>query len=192
MTSGLEAFLHAEDLADLLGREHRDEPRRRLPPRGIRKCPQRASVGMRLRCRRGAWNGVLVRPVRSILDRFRRGAAVPADPGSVLAAELAPLFAALDDLEEKAERLRADAGVRAARRVAAARDEAEGRAARDRELAEAERDDVARERRHAGAREARELQAAAEAEARRIAEAARRRMPALVAEVVSCVKEGPR
>ena len=158
----------------------------------IRECPQRGSVLIRLRRARQAWNRVLVRPVRSILDRFRRGAAVPADPGSALAAELAPVFAALDALEEKAERLRADAGRRAARRVAAARDEAEGRAARDRELAEAERDEVARERRHAGAREARELHAAAEAEARGIAEAARRRMPALVAEVVACVKEGPR
>lgn len=133
-----------------------------------------------------------MRPVRTILDRFRRGAAVPADLGVELAAELVPLFAALDSLEVEGERVREDARVRAARRLAAARDEAEGRAAGFRERAEAEREEVANERRHAGATEAHELRAAADEEARRIAGVARARMPGLVAEVVDCVKGGPR
>lgn len=133
-----------------------------------------------------------MRPVRTILDRFRRGAAVPADVGSGLAGELAPVFAALDSLEEEGERVREEARIRAARRLAAARDEAESRAAGHRERAEAEREEVARERRHAGVTEAHELRAAVEEEARRIAEVARVRTPGLVAEVVDCVKGGPR
>lgn len=133
-------------------------------------------------------DGVGVRPVSTILDRFRRAAAVPAGVGDDLARELAPVFAALDAIEAECERVRADAAEAAERRVAAARAESAVVSARSREHAEQVRTETEAERRRAREREAHALRAEAEAEAGRIRERGAAAMPELVAAVVACVR----
>jgi len=129
-----------------------------------------------------------VRPVNTILDRFRRAAAVPAAPGDDLARELVPLFAALDVIEGEREEVRARA-TRAAElhrenaRVDAAEVEADAL-----EEAEAARRAAERESRQAAAEESKALLAAAEAEARRIRDAGSARIGEFVGEVVACVR----
>ena len=131
-----------------------------------------------------------MRPVSTILDRFRRAAAVPADVGDDLARELAPVFAALDAIEAECEQVRREAGGTAERRVAAARAEAAVVSARSRQRAEEARAEAEAERRRARAQEARGLRAEAADEARRIAELAAERVPGLVEQVVACVRAG--
>jgi hypothetical protein len=125
------------------------------------------------------------------LDRFRRAAAVPAAVGDELASELAPLFLVLDSIEEEAEELRAAARDSAGRRLAVARAEAAGIAARARERAEAARARAEAGRLEAREGEARALLAAAEEEARETRERGAARASALVEAVLACVKEGP-
>ena len=62
-----------------------------------------------------------MRPVGSVLERFRRAAAVPAAAGDTVEAELMPVFAALDEIEAEAAQIRADARAEAERRLARAR-----------------------------------------------------------------------
>jgi vacuolar-type H+-ATPase subunit H len=131
-----------------------------------------------------------VRPVSTILDRFRRSVAAPPPAGDDLLRELGPLFAALDEVEEEGDRLRAEARAEAERRLDAARKEAARIAATYAERAEAERSRTADERRRAGEREARAVLEAADKEARLIRDAGSKRIPELVAAVVACVKEG--
>jgi hypothetical protein len=133
-----------------------------------------------------------VRPVNTILDRFRRVAPVPAAAGDDLARELAPLFAALDAIEGEANELRAQAVVAAERRVEDARAEAAHLAAVGRAEAEEARRDAEIDARRASGKQSKALGRAAEAEARRIREAGAQRIPALVQEVVTCVKGGAR
>lgn len=130
-----------------------------------------------------------MRPVSTILDRFRRAAAVPAAVGDELGHELAPLFLALDSIEEESERLRGAADEAAGRRLSEARAEAAGLAARARERAEAARSHAEAERRGAREVEARALLDAAEAEAQQIRERGAARSPVLVADVLACLKE---
>jgi len=132
-----------------------------------------------------------VRPVSTILDRFRRAAGVPAAPAEDLAAELAPVFAALDDLEAEADRLREGARTRAEKRLAAARDEAARTTAQYRERAEAERRRTAAELRRATEEEILLVLQSAEAEARQIRERGAARVPAFVAAALACVQEPP-
>lgn len=133
-------------------------------------------------------HGVGVRPVSTILDRFRRAAAVPAGVGDDLARELAAVFAALDAVEAECEQVRADAAAAAERRIAAARAEAAVVSARSREDAEAVRTETEAGRRLAREDEARALRAEAEAEAERIREGGAARMPELIDAVVACVR----
>ena len=100
------------------------------------------------------WHRCPVRPVSTILDRFRRAAAVPAGVGDDLARELAPVFAALDEIESECDRVRADAAATAERRVADARVAAAAGSARGREAAEAARAEAEAERRRVLEREA--------------------------------------
>ncbi len=132
-----------------------------------------------------------MRPVSTILDRFRRAAGVPAAPAEDLAAELRPVFAALDDLEAEAEQLREAAHARAEKRLASARDEAAATTAQYRERAETERGRAAAERRRATEEEIRLALQTAEAEARQIRERGAARVPAFVAAVLACVQEPP-
>ena len=129
-----------------------------------------------------------VRPVSTILDRFRRAAAVPAGVADDLARELAPVFAALDAIEEDCRRAHAEAVAAAERRVAAARADAAVVSARGRERAEAVRAAAEAERRRAREAEAQALRADSEAEAARIREEGADRIPALVAAVVDCIR----
>jgi hypothetical protein len=126
--------------------------------------------------------------VSTILDRFRRAAAVPAGVGDDLARELSPVFAALDAIEAECQRVRADAAEAAERRVAAARSEAAVGSARSREHAELVRTETEADRRRAREQEARLLRAEAEAEAERVRERGAAAMPELVAAVVACVR----
>jgi hypothetical protein len=133
-----------------------------------------------------------VRPVNTILDRFRRVAAVPAAAGDDLARELAPLFAALDAIEEEANQLRARAALAAERRLEDAAAEAAHLAVVGRAEAEEARREAEIDARRASAKQSGALGRAAEAEVRRIREDGASRIPALVEEVVACVKGGAR
>ncbi|HXV57939.1 MAG TPA: hypothetical protein VD704_08725 [Gaiellaceae bacterium] len=129
-----------------------------------------------------------MRPVNTILDRFRRAAAVPAAAGDELARELAPLFAALDGIEQKGEKLRVQAERAAERRLAGARADAARIEAAARKEAESERVRAEVAARRAAAAESEAVLARAEADAGRIREAGAARIPPLVAEVVACVR----
>ena len=129
-----------------------------------------------------------MRPVNSILDRFRRAAAVPAAAGDDLARELAPLFAALDAIERERNELRARAARAAERHLDGARADASRVHARALKDAEDARLAGELESSRAAATESEALLAAAEAEARRIRDAGSARIPDLVREVVACVR----
>lgn len=116
---------------------------------------------------------------------------MPAAVGDELAGELAPLFLALDAIEEESTRIRRAAEESVERRLAGAREEAAGETAEAHRRAEAGRAQALAERRQAREAEARSLLAAAEAEAREIRELGAARVPDLVAEAVACVKAGP-
>jgi vacuolar-type H+-ATPase subunit H len=135
---------------------------------------------------------VTVRPVSTILDRFRRGAGVPSVAGDDLATELAPVFAALNELEAEGERLRQAAREEADRRLAAAAEEATQVLALHRDQAEIERARAAAERRQVTTDEAGSALEAAEAEAREIRRAGSERIPELVAAVLACLQEPSR
>ena len=128
-------------------------------------------------------------PLRSLLERFRRSAGVPAAVVGELSAELAPVFAVLDEVEREAAELRELAEEAAAGRLQEADELAERILAEGRRLAALRRDEELRS-------VLREADADAEAIVRRAqakAEALRRRgderLPGLVAEVVARVQE---
>ncbi|HWB56971.1 MAG TPA: hypothetical protein VG479_08560 [Gaiellaceae bacterium] len=133
-----------------------------------------------------------MRPISTVLDRFRRAAAVPAVVGDELTVELAPVFLALDSIEDESDCIRRAAEQSVERQLAAARDETAGETAEAHRRAEAVRARALAERRDARQAEARALLTAAEAEARAIGERGAARAPGLAAEVVACVKAGPR
>lgn len=116
---------------------------------------------------------------------------MPAAVGDELTGELAPLFLALDSIEEESEGIRRAAEESVERRLVAARAEAAGETAEAHRRAEAGRAQALAERREARETEAQALRAAAEAEAREIRELGAARVPDLVAEAVACVKAGP-
>jgi vacuolar-type H+-ATPase subunit H len=128
-------------------------------------------------------------PLAGFLERFRRGAGVPSTVGGDASAELAPVFAALDEIDREIAAVRRRAEAAAARRLGEADEEAARIVAAGRKQAEAERDDALA----AGLRAAdadvdailREAQAGSAA-LRRRGEA---RIPALVAEVLGRVLE---
>ena len=76
------------------------------------------------------------------LERFRRSSGVPAAAGGELAAELAPVFAALDGIEEEAAEIRRRTDAVAAQRAHEAEEQAQGIIAEARERANFERDDA--------------------------------------------------
>jgi vacuolar-type H+-ATPase subunit H len=129
-----------------------------------------------------------VRPVSTILDRFRRAAAVPAAVGDELVNELAPLFLALDSIEEESARVPEAAAEAAERRLASARAEAVELTTQARAQAESARAETEAMRRAKREAEARQLLAVAEAEAREVREQGAARVPELVAEVLACVR----
>jgi len=132
------------------------------------------------------------RPLSALLDRFRRGVAVPAAVGDDLAAELAPVFASLDRFEDEARALRRASAERAERRLEEAREQAATISEGWRAAAEAERAHAADKRRNRSREEALAVEAEGRAEADRIRAKAADRVPALVSEIVACVERGAR
>lgn len=130
-----------------------------------------------------------MRPLSTLLDRFRRGVAVPAEVGDELAAELAPVFASLEGLEAEAEAVRRAYAERAEERLAEGRERAAGISASVRERAEEERSKAAEESWSRARAEASALEAAGRAEAERIHEEASERIPVLVADLVAHMGE---
>ncbi len=133
-----------------------------------------------------------MRPVRSFLDRFRRGAAVPAAAGDELAAELAPVFAELEQVEREAGAVRDLAAERAQQRLEAGAVRVARVSAGWRERAEAERARAIAECLGRVEEEARSIVAAGQAEAARVRTHGRARLAPLVSAVFSCVMESPR
>jgi hypothetical protein len=132
-----------------------------------------------------------VRPVSTWLERFRRPG-VPAAASEELDAELLPVFAELDAIEQEAASIRLEADREAEARVEAAAAEAERVLARWRTKAEAERVRAEAERREQVAGEARSIERRARAEAAELRERGLERIPALVASVLACIgEEGP-
>lgn len=123
------------------------------------------------------------------LERFRRPAGVPAAATDELETELIPVFAALEDVEAEAARLRAEAEQEADRRLTAASAEAARRLADWRRRADAERVRARDERRHALETEAHAVELEARDEAERLLRDGRTRIPGLVAAVVAAVRE---
>ena len=141
--------------------------------------------------RAGLTAGPGPRFLRSFLDRFRRVAGVPAAVTDDIAAELAPLFAALDDLETEAAEIERSAAEGAATRAHGATEEIQQILSDAAGQAEAERADGIKAGRRAAEAEAAKIIRAGEIEADRIRHEGRQRLPALVAEVLECVKAGP-
>jgi hypothetical protein len=130
-----------------------------------------------------------VRPVATWLERFRRPAAVPEAASEEVDAELMPVFAALDEIEVEATRLREEAEREATRRIDDAAVHAEHVLVRWQQRAEAERARAEAEQREAIAAHAHEVEVEAEREAERLRRRGRERIPVLVAEVLACITE---
>lgn len=132
-----------------------------------------------------------MRPLSTLLDRFRRGVAVPAAAGDDLAAELAPVFASLEAFEAEADEVARTSSEEADRRLAEGLERAAQISARWRELAESERAKAAETRRRQAREEAARLEARGRVEAERIRERAAGRAGDVVAQIVACVERGP-
>lgn len=131
-----------------------------------------------------------MRPVRVWLDRFRRPG-VPAAAGEELDAELLPVFATLDEIEEEAAAIRLEADAEAGRRLEAAAHEAERILTWWSRQAETERVRAEAGRREALASEARSIELQARAEADEVRKRGLERLPTLVAAVIACLEEEP-
>jgi vacuolar-type H+-ATPase subunit H len=130
------------------------------------------------------------RPLSALLDRFRRGVAVPAAVGDDLAMELAPVFASLEEFEREAKAVESASTAEAESRLEDAREHAARISATWREEAEAERTRAAEARRRRSRAEARALEVEGRAEADRIRRQAAERMPELVASILGCIERG--
>ena len=130
--------------------------------------------------------------LRAILDRFRRSAGVPAAVSDDLAAELAPVFHALDLIEAEADRIREAALRRAAVIASETQAEIEHLLADARAQAEAERAEAIKAGRRAAQAELRAIETRAQEEAAEIGRVGGTRIGPLVAEVVRCVEASPR
>ncbi len=131
-----------------------------------------------------------MRPLSSLLDRFRRGVAVPAAAGDDLAAELAPIFASLEAFEVEADAVKRASAQQAEERLAAGLEQAARTSEGWRARAEAERERASSEKRGRAREEAAALEERGRVEADRIRQRAARRMPELVVEIVACVERG--
>lgn len=134
---------------------------------------------------------------RDVLDRLRPvgspGAAAPAgvpvDRRAGLEAELAPVFAALADIEDECRRIRSAAATEAARRRQSGIERARDVLSQARIDARAERAGAAAELRRRAETAAAELQARADHEAEEVRQRADRQLPDTVAAVLSRVRD---
>jgi vacuolar-type H+-ATPase subunit H len=136
--------------------------------------------------------------VRDFLDRFRpagapgaASAGVPVDRAGELAAELAPVLALLTDTNAECGRLIASAERDARRIVAEARTQAAAVTADAGRRARSAREEAARQALAEARAEAAEAEAAAGRQAALVRELAAERMPALVSQAVSLVRNLP-
>lgn len=143
---------------------------------------ERASGAIRAR------HGV-VGPIGGFLERFRRLGGVPAAAGGEPAAELAPVFAALDRLEGEAAEILRRADLEAARRAHESEEQAQHILTEARGRADAERDDALKASRRVTDTEVVSILEQAELDALQISKAGEERLPALVAVVLGRVLE---
>jgi len=131
----------------------------------------------------------VVGPAGQFLERFRRSGGVPAAAGGDFAAELAPVFAALDRIEGEAAAIRRRTEVVAAQRVHETEEQAQGILAEARERADFERDDALKAGGRVADVEVVSILEQAERDAQRIVKVGEERLPALVADVLRRVAE---
>jgi vacuolar-type H+-ATPase subunit H len=112
---------------------------------------------------------------------------VPASLGGDVASELAPVFAALDRLEQEAEEFRARSEAALARRAHDAEEEADEILAEARARADWQRDDALSAGLKAAEADVAGIVSQGEADAKRIREAGERRLPGFVAEALARV-----
>jgi hypothetical protein len=135
---------------------------------------------------------VLIGPLRSLLERFRRNAGVPASVGGELSAELAPVFALLDEIEREVALLRARSEAGALARLHETDEEAAGILSEARRLSAEERVAELRFVLHGARTECDMIRREAEARAEAVRRAGAERLPELIAAVVGRVREdGP-
>ena len=130
--------------------------------------------------------------VANILDRFRRGAGVPAVVAEDVAAELAPIFAALDDLDAEAQAVREQALREAEHELAEADARRSEILAMWRERAVRERERVEADCQRASEKEVETMLVAAQEEARALRDRGADRLPAMVDEVLTCIRSAAR
>ena len=140
---------------------------------------------------------ILMPAFSDLLNRFRRlgtppgppaaGLGIPARAGASLAAELLPVFAAVDLVEDEARAIRESAGPEAQEAIAAGRLQAAGIRADGARRAESERAEAIATRERGSRAELARIAADAESEAARIAATAAARRPELIARVVDHV-----
>jgi vacuolar-type H+-ATPase subunit H len=128
-------------------------------------------------------------PTSGFLERFRRSAGVPAAAGGDSAAELAPVFAALDSIEGEAAEIRRRAEITAAQRLHETEEQVQSILADARQRADFERDDALKSGGRAADAEVASILEQADREARRVKDAGEKRLPALVADVLKRVLE---
>ena len=135
-------------------------------------------------------------PRSSVLDRFRPAGApggaapagVPADRSAAVAAELAVVFAQLDDTEREADRVRA-AGLAEAERVRQAAAQRSAAVVADaHQRAEAERAAAGADRQRTALEEDQRILAAATAEGQRVRAVSEQRLPEYVDRVVATAR----
>jgi vacuolar-type H+-ATPase subunit H len=131
----------------------------------------------------------VVGPIGGFLERFRRLGGVPAAAGGEPAAELAPVFAALDGLEGEAAEIRRRGDAEAARRAHETEEQAQYILSDARALADSERDDALKAGRRIADAEVVSILEQAELDAQQIRKAGEQRLPALVADVLGRVLE---
>ncbi len=134
-----------------------------------------------------------------LLERMRRFRTGPGAPthligvpaaGEALESELGPIFEALDELDRRADAIVDEARQRATAEAASAAADVAAIESRAREQAEREREDEAERRRQETVDACRRLEREARLEADRIRTTGAEQIPALVREVVTCVREG--
>jgi flagellar biosynthesis/type III secretory pathway protein FliH len=128
--------------------------------------------------------------VATILDRFRRTAGVPAVVAEDIAAELAPVFAVLEQLEAEAQEILERAAGEAGQTLADAESRCQQICADWHERAQTEYERAEAKRVRASRAEIQALATEAEKQVRLLRQRGERQMEELVEEVVACVR-GP-
>jgi vacuolar-type H+-ATPase subunit H len=131
----------------------------------------------------------VVGPIGGFLERFRGLGGVPAAAGGEAAAELAPVFAALDRLEGEAAEIHRRAELEAARRAQESEEQAQHILSEARGRADSERDDALKAGRRVTDAEVVSILQQAELDAQQIRRSGEQRLPALVADVLGRVLE---